>query len=112
MPLSNDITAFLPWTIITFSVDRALLITDQFNYLILTGATARTVTIPPNSDVAFRVGTQISFKQNGTGLLTFAAGGGVTLESRGGLLDANGQFAVMSIVQDSADIWSLFGDLA
>lgn len=113
MPLSSDIdNTQLVWSIITFSVDRTLLLSDAFAYLILTGAIARTVTIPPNVDVAFEIGTQISFKQGGSGLLDFTEGAGVTIESRGALLDANGQSAVMSIVQDSTDVWSLFGDLA
>lgn len=112
MPLSNDITAFLPWDITTFSGDRILLLTNAFDYLISQDALEQIVTIPPNSDVAFRIGTQISFKQGGAGAITFAPGAGVTIESRGALLNTNGQFAVASIVQDSANVWSLFGDTA
>lgn len=102
----------LAWRIITFSADRILALTDAFAYLILTGGAARTVTIPPRSDVAFQIGTQISFKQGGAGVITFAPGAGVTIQSRGALLDTNGEFAVTSIVQDSVDVWSLFGDTA
>lgn len=117
MPLSSTIDrqqfdAFLPWSIITFTGDRTLLLTDAFGYLISTDGAAQTVTIPPNSDVDFDIGTQISFKQGGAGLLDFATGAGVTIESRGALVDANGQEAVISIVQDSENVWSLFGDTA
>lgn len=114
MPLSAspDLTILLPWTIIPFSGDRTLLLTDAFDYLISSDGTAQTVTIPPNSDVDFEIGTQISFKQGGAGALDFASGAGVTIESRGNLVTANGQEAVISAVQDSLNVWSLFGDLA
>lgn len=115
MPLSAQIsiTPFLAWNIITFLGDRTLLLTDAYGYLRSnTVGGTQTVTIPPNSDVAFEIGTQISFEQLNTAILDFAAGGGVTIQSRGGLIAANGQFAVMSIVKDSANVWSLFGDTA
>jgi hypothetical protein len=110
MPASGPALA---WTIITFLGDRTLLLTDAFGFLLSdTVGGTQTVTIPPNSDVAFGIGVQISFKQKNTAVLDFAAGAGVTIESRGALVAATGQFAVMSIVQDSPDVWSLFGDLA
>lgn len=103
----------LAWRIALFTGDRTLSIDDAFAFLLSnTVGGTQTVTIPPSSDVAFEIGTQISFKQKNTAVLDFAAGVGVTIESRGGLLTANDQFAVMSIVQDSLDLWSLFGDLA
>lgn len=110
MPLS--VTLPLQWEIVTFSGNIILSIEDAFDYLISQDGAGQTVTIPPNSDVAFEQGTQISFKQGGAGVITFAPGAGVTIESRGTLLNSNGQDAVISIVQDSADVWSLFGDTA
>jgi hypothetical protein len=117
MPLSSPISRaqferFLPWVIVTFSGNRILQLSDAFDYLISQDGAGQTVTIPPNSDVAFQQGTQISFKQGGAGAITFAPGAGVTIESEGGLLNTNGQEAVVSIVQDSTDVWSLFGDTA
>lgn len=110
MPLSFAVP--LQWEIIPFIGNRILLLTDEFGYLISQDGAAQTVTIPPNSDVPFQVGTQISCKQGGMGVVSFVAGAGVMIESRGALLDTNGQFAVTSIVQDSANLWSLFGDTA
>ena len=113
MPLSSRISRLeLVWEIIPFNGNRILQLTDNFAYLISQDGAGQTVTIPPNSDVAFLIGTQISFKQGGAGVVTFAPGAGVMIESRGSLLDTNGQFAVTSIVQDSVDVWSLFGDTA
>lgn len=115
MPLSTQIsiTPFLSWNIITFTGDRTLLLTDAYGFLRSnTVGGTQTVTIPPNTDVAFEIGTQISFEQFNTAVLDIAPGAGVTLDSRGALLIANDQFAVFSIVQDSLDVWSVFGDLA
>lgn len=114
MPLSGapDFTTLL-WRIILFTGDRTLLLSDEFAFLQSnTAGGTQTVTIPPNSDVDFSVGMQISFEQKNTALLDIEAGVGVSLDSRGALLTANGQFAVFSIVQDEIDNWIAFGDLA
>ena len=110
MPLS--FTLPIVWEIITFSGNRILQLSDAFGYLISQDGAGQTLTVPPNDDVDFDVGTQISFKQGGVGVVTFAPGAGVMIESRGAQLDTNGQFAVVSIVQDSVNVWSLFGDTA
>lgn len=111
MPLSNAINPL--WGILTFTGDRTLLITDRFLFLQAnTVGGTQTVTIPPNSTVPFNVGDQLSFEQKNTAVLDIEAGVGVTIDSRGTLLIANGRFAVFSIVQDEIDNWVLFGDLA
>ena len=114
MPLSSapDFTTLL-WNIITFTGDRTLSLSDAFEFLQSnTAGGTQTITIPPNTDVEFEVGVQISFEQKNTAVLDIAAGVGVTIDSRGALLTANGQFAVFSIVQDEIDNWIAFGDLA
>ena len=85
---------------------------DDFAHGISEGGAGQTETVPPNVDIAYAVGTQLSCKQGAGGGITFAPGAGVTIESRGGLLNSNGESAVMSIVHDTATLWSLFGDLA
>ncbi len=117
MPLSSRISRaqfeqFLPWTIVTFSGNRILQLSDAFDYLISQDGAGQTVTIPPNVDVDFDIGTQISFKQGAAGVITFANGVGVTIESEGDLFNTNGLNSVVSIVQDNQDTWSLFGDTA
>lgn len=88
------------------------MLSDEFAFLQSnTAGGTQTVTIPPNSDVNFAVGLQISFEQKNTAILDIESGAGVTLDSRGALLTANGQFAVFSIVQDEIDNWIAFGDL-
>jgi hypothetical protein len=46
-----------------------------------TNAAANTVTVPPNSSVAFPIGTKIMITQGGAGSTTIAAGAGVTIDA-------------------------------
>jgi hypothetical protein len=46
------------------------------------------LTIPPNSSVAYGIGTQINIMQLGAGQVTITAGAGVTLRSSGSNLSA------------------------
>ena len=47
----------------------------------MTNAAANTLTLPPNSAVAFPVGTKVLITQGGTGSTTIAAGAGVTINA-------------------------------
>ena len=47
----------------------------------MTNASANTLTIPPNSAVAFPVGTKVFITQGGAGSTTIAAGAGVTINA-------------------------------
>jgi len=47
----------------------------------MTNASANTITIPPNSAVAFPVGTKVFITQGGAGSTTIAAGAGVTINA-------------------------------
>lgn len=85
---------------------------DQNGWVRFTGAGAQVLTIPPNSSVAFPVGTEISFSQAGAGGVTIAAGAGVTINSRGGLVSLAGQYGVGAVKQVAANLWTLTGDLA
>lgn len=77
-----------------------------------TNAAAVTITIPPNSSVAFPVNSAVIFSQDGAGQVTIAAGAGVTLHSAGGLVATSAQYAVVQIFQNTANVWTLFGSLA
>ena len=78
-----------------------------------TGASAATFTIPPNSSVAFPVGTLIEIFQDGAGQVTIAAGAGVTLRYDGNFSPAtNAQYATVGLRQRAANEWVLSGDLA
>jgi hypothetical protein len=73
---------------------------------------AQTLTVPPNSSVAYATGTQIIVAALGAGTATLAAGAGVTLRSKDSALDIDGQYAAASCVKVATDEWLVFGALA
>jgi len=73
-------------------------------------ASAQTYTVPPNSSVAFPVGTQIDLMQLGAGVVTVAAGAGVTINSNGGLV-VGARYVGVTLIQVSANSWVLVGNL-
>lgn len=75
-------------------------------------ASANTTTVPPNSSVAFPIGTLIEVYQGLAGTSTIVAGAGVTIRSRGGSLVSAGQYATLGLRKRAADEWVLAGDLA
>ena len=81
----------------------------------LANASANTFTIPPNSSVAFPVGTVLNFAQTGAGQTTITQGSGVTITSVGAVASApktRVQYSACSAVQTSANSWLVFGDIA
>lgn len=82
---------------------------DRGKWIRMNNASAITVTI---SDATHTAGDEITFEQAGAGVVTFAAGGSLTLNSRGSLLDTNGQYAVATVKFISASVAVLVGDLA
>ena len=86
-------------------------LTDANNTLVtLSNASAITVTVPPNSSVAFPVGSILQLAQTGAGQVTIAAGSGVTINYTPGL-KLRVQNSVASLVQTAANTWLLSGDL-
>lgn len=86
---------------------------DDGKLITFDNAAAITFTIPPNSSVAFGIGTQINIMQlNATlGVVTITAGAGVTLRSAGTKVKTNGQYAVATCVKIATDTWVLVGNL-
>jgi len=75
-------------------------------------ASAIALTIPPNSSVAYGIGTQINIMQLGAGTVTITAGAGVTLRSAGSKLKTNGQYAVATCAKITTDTWVVVGNLS
>lgn len=73
---------------------------------------AITLTIPPNSSVAFGIGTQINVMQLGAGQVTVTAGAGVTLRSAGSKLKTQAQYAVVTCCKIATDTWVVVGNLS
>ena len=89
-----------------------LVLTDSAKFVTLSNASAITATIPPNSSVAFPVGTQVNLMQLGAGQVTVAAGSGVTLRSASSLVKTSAQYAVATALKIASDEWVLVGNLA
>lgn len=84
---------------------------DQCKLVTLTNASAITLTIPPNSSVAYPVGTKIDLAQLGAGQVTVAGGTGVTVNSTP-TLKLRAQYSAASCIKTATDTWLLVGDLA
>jgi hypothetical protein len=73
-------------------------------------AGANDLTVPPDSSVAFPVGTIVEVCQVGAGQTTVVAGSGVTIRSPQTLLLV-GQWSSVSLRKRAADEWVLAGDV-
>ncbi len=75
-------------------------------------ASAQTLTVPPNSSVAFDIGTQIMVQNIGSANCTLAQGSGVTINSKDSNKEIDGQYAAATLIKTATDTWSLIGALA
>ena len=73
---------------------------------------AQTLTVPPNSSVAYPVGTQVIVQNLGSANATLAQGSGVTIQSKDSAKEIDGQFAGATLIKTATDTWSLIGALA
>lgn len=102
-----------PLAINTKTTSYPLVLTDAEDAILMNVATANSLTVPPNSSVAFPVGTSILIAQKGAGLTTVVAGAGVTIRTRSPLtLALAGQYAQAALLKVATDEWYLSGDLA
>ena len=88
---------------------------DNGDLITISNASAITLTIPPNSSVAYPVGAQLNVAQFGAGQITFAQGAGVTIVSTGGTASApklRAQYSTATAVQTSANNWLVMGDIS
>lgn len=88
-----------------------LVLADASKVITMTNASANTLTVPPNSSVAFTTGTQITVVQTGSGTTTIAAGSGVTINSADSALDLRVQYSACTLLKTATDTWLLIGDI-
>jgi hypothetical protein len=89
-----------------------LALTDDGKVVEMNNASANTLTVPPNSSVAFPVGSQILVLQTGAGQTTVAAGAGVTVNSKDGNLKLSAQWCAATLIKRATDVWVVVGDLS
>jgi hypothetical protein len=71
---------------------------------------ATTLTIPTNSSVAYPVGTTIDIIQTGSGQVTIAGAGGVTVNATPGL-KLRTQWSSATLLKRAENTWLVYGDL-
>lgn len=84
---------------------------DASKVVTLNNAAAITLTIPPNSSVAYPVGSRIDFIQTGAGQVTITPGAGVTINGTPGL-KLRAQHSGASVIKVATDTWQAVGDLS
>jgi hypothetical protein len=108
---SGSTVAGAPYT--ADAASRTLAIGDAGGFLDLSNASAAAYTIPANATVAFPVGTEISASQGGAGQVSFAAAGGVTIQTPSGATGPKTrvQYSVITAKKIATNTWRVFGDL-
>ncbi len=96
----------------TQSNNYTLVITDRDKIVEISNAAVRTVTVPPNSSVAFSIGSQIMIARGDTGSVQILEGTGVTIDSSNNNTFLQYQYSGATLVKKSTDGWWLFGDLS
>lgn len=84
---------------------------DQNRFITMTNASASTLTIPPNSSVAYATGTVIYVQQLGAGQVTLTPGSGVTFRSADDAYKLVKQYSGASLIKIATDTWSVMGDV-
>ena len=88
-----------------------LTLSDAGKVLPVNNASANAVNVPPNSSVAFPVGTVITLIQTGAGQTTITPGSGVTIQSENSKLKLKAQYATAGLLKTGTDTWVAFGNL-
>lgn len=99
-------------TIVTKTASATLALGEAGCIIEMNVGTANTLTVPPNSSVAFPINTRIDISQYGAGVCTITAGAGVTIRSAGGKLKTGGQYSGATLYKRGTDEWVLMGDIA
>lgn len=88
-----------------------LVLADADKYVSMNNAAASTLTVPPNSAVAFPLYTEIEGAQLGAGQVTLTQGVGVTIVGSPGLKIA-AQYGVYGLRKLGTDSWLAYGRLS
>jgi hypothetical protein len=115
---SGAVTVAFDYSVGNQSVENAqtgtsytLVLTDAGKMVTCSNASAITLTVPPNADVAFPTNTRIDLLQYGAGQVTVAAGSGVTIYSKGSALKLSAQYAGATLWKKATNTWVLVGDI-
>lgn len=96
----------------TKDIDYTLVLADAGKTIQHGSSSPHAYTIPPNSDVAYPIGTIINVLNAGTGAVTLTRGSGVALRWSGVGTDANralAQWGWASLCKSGTDVWVVSG---
>jgi len=93
------------------SASYTLALADRSKMIEMSVASGNTLTVPPNSSVAYPVGTTITVLQTGAGQTTITPGSGVTINATPGL-KLRAQWSSATLIKRATDTWVALGDLA
>lgn len=98
-------------TITAQAASYTAVLADGGTMVEMNNASANNFTVPPNSSVAFPVGTVIDVLQTGAGQTTIVAGAGVTVNYAIGL-KLRAQWSAASLIKRATNTWVAIGDLS
>jgi hypothetical protein len=87
-----------------------LVLGDAGKIVEIGNASAITLTVPTNADVAYPIGTQITILQTGAGQITVSGPSGGTLNATPGT-KLRAQWSSATLLKRATDTWVLIGDL-
>jgi hypothetical protein len=93
------------------NISYTLILIDAGKVIEMNSGTPETVTIPPNSSVAFPIGTQIVIVRLGAGAVTIVEGTGVTTRSDGDKAKIKSQYSSCVLIKHETDEWYILGNL-
>ena len=97
-------------TINAQAASYTLVLADKNKLVEIGNASANTLTVPPNSSVAFPIGSTLTILQTGAGQCTITAGAGVTVNGTPGL-KLRTTWSSATLIKRATDTWVALGDM-
>ncbi len=112
LPVANGGTAGNGTTNAETGTSYTTVLGDAGNFITMSNASASTLTIPPNSNVAYPVGSVLCAQQIGAGVVTLTQGSGVTFTDTCTAPTApvfSAQYATICATQTATNTWAVVG---
>ena len=93
------------------TAESTLVLTDAGKVIEINSGSSENVTIPPNSSVAFPIGTQIVVVRLGSGAVVITEGSGVTTRSDEDKNKIKSQYSSCVLIKHETDEWYILGNL-
>jgi len=93
------------------TADYTLVLADAGKVIEINSGSSENVTIPPNSGVAFPLGTQVVIVRLGSGAVVIVEGSGVTTRSDGDKAKIKSQYSSCVLIKHETNEWYILGNL-